>query len=269
VAEPVDQVSPGAWWEAFPVNWAERDPASLSYFSKLSDSFAVLMIDSNIYGTVPAAISPPATNGKVREKTLTWMADILENARAEGITVLPVIHHNLLSHNALLNAGYVLDNASAVRDVLTKYDVTLDLTAHTHMQSITSEDGLTEVTTESFAINDSTIGQIDVTPSEMNYSVLKLKQPAAQRKATEKIFYDDGLAMAKRSLGHDATESSKDFIAKLNVAYFNGDVKPGEFDDNPELTYIRGLKDRDFLQRYIDSILESSSKSNTAVSIKR
>jgi hypothetical protein len=269
VAEPVDQVSPGAWWDAFPVEGAERDPASLSYFSKISDSFAVLMIDSNIYGNAPAAISPPPTNGKVRDKTLTWMADILDHARTEGVTVLPVIHHNLLSHNALLNAGYVLDNADAVRDLFAKYDVTLDLTAHTHMQSISSEGGLTEITTESFAINDSTIGQIEVSPEAMAYTVLKLKQPATQRKAVEKIFYADGLAMGKRSLGHDATDASKALIAKINVDYFNGDIQPGEFDDDPALTYIRGLKNRDFLQHYLDSILATSDQSNVSVTVKK
>jgi hypothetical protein len=227
------------------------------------------MVDSNSYGTEVSPIQPPATAGKVRAATLTWMAGILKHARAQGVTVLPVIHHNLLSHNAFLNDGYVLDNAADVRELFAKYGVKVDLTAHTHMQSIKSEDGLTEVTTESFAINDSTIGQIEVTPDKMVYSVLKLKQPDAQRKATEKIFYDDGLAMGKRSLGHDATDASKAFIARLNVAYFNGDIKPGEFDDDPALTYIRSLKDRTFLQRYLDSILETSAQSNTTVTVKR
>ncbi|MCD8082713.1 MAG: metallophosphoesterase, partial [Clostridiales bacterium] len=72
-----------------------RDPDSLSYVYPVDATHWLLMIDSCQYE------DGNQVNGRIRPETLRWLSAHLQVAKENGIQVLPVAHHNLLSESRL------------------------------------------------------------------------------------------------------------------------------------------------------------------------
>ena len=64
-------------------------PDSLSYLYVLNDTTWMLMLDSCIYAP------ENEVDGEIKEGTMLWIEQCLKEAYAQGITVIPVAHHNL------------------------------------------------------------------------------------------------------------------------------------------------------------------------------
>ena len=63
-------------------------PDSLSYLVELNDTTWLMMLDTTV------CEPENEVYGEIKEGTLEWMEECLKEAYAEGITVIPVGHHN-------------------------------------------------------------------------------------------------------------------------------------------------------------------------------
>lgn len=158
--EEADMVDPSEFYDIyrqFGYDQARsRDEDSLSYVYELDQKNWLLMLDSAQYEPINKV------GGRIKEETLVWMKNQLEEARQQGITVIPIAHHNLLKESILYPADCTLENSQDVIDLLESYRVPLYISGHLHLQKIKKykpEPGerddvyhISEVVADSFAI---------------------------------------------------------------------------------------------------------------------
>jgi 3',5'-cyclic AMP phosphodiesterase CpdA len=73
----------------------ERDPASLSYVAALQSDLWLIAIDGCVYNT--GGETPP-TYGAISEATASWVVAKLQQAKAQNIRVVGMMHHALVEH---------------------------------------------------------------------------------------------------------------------------------------------------------------------------
>ncbi len=135
-----------------------RDPDSLSYIAKLSDSVWAVMLDVNA-NSVPGFVMPA---------TLTWLEKQLQAAQRASVTVIGVSHQTLLNHYGIFSQGVVIGNAEKLQELYKKYGVRLNLSGHTHLQHIMApEDGPMEIVTASMAVAPGYYGVITLDGKEL------------------------------------------------------------------------------------------------------
>ncbi len=91
-------------------------------------------------------------SGRLEADQLRWLEDTLATCDSELIMVM--IHHNVLEHipgqsRHRMGQRYMLDNASELLALLRAADVPLIFTGHLHIQDVTQQGGITEITTGS------------------------------------------------------------------------------------------------------------------------
>lgn len=133
-----------------------RDEASLSYVYELDKKNWLLMLDSAEYEPLNKV------GGRIREKTLEWMKQQLDEAERLGVHVIPVAHHNLLKESILYPLDCTLENSQEVIGLLESYRLPLYISGHMHLQRIKKqkpEPGepedmyhINEIVSDSFAI---------------------------------------------------------------------------------------------------------------------
>ncbi|WP_460640501.1 metallophosphoesterase [Lacrimispora brassicae] len=147
-----------------------RDEDSLSYVYELDEKNWLLMLDSAQYEPLNKV------GGKIKDETLVWMKKQLEEARRQGITVIPIAHHNLLKESILYPTDCTLENSQNVIELLESYRVPLYISGHLHLQRTKkhkpepgeSEDAyhISEVVADSFAISPCRYGVLQWTEDE-------------------------------------------------------------------------------------------------------
>lgn len=105
-----------------------RDEDSLSYVYELDKKNWLLMLDSAQYEPLNKV------GGRIRKNTLKWMEKQLEEAKDQGVTVIPIAHHNLLKESILYPSDCTLENSKEVIDLLEAYRVPLYISGHLHLQ---------------------------------------------------------------------------------------------------------------------------------------
>lgn len=133
-----------------------RDETSLSYVYALDDTHWMMMLDSCQYE------DGNRVNGRIRPGTLAWMREQLSQAREEGISVVPVAHHNLLSESRLYTTECTMENHNEVVALLEEFEIPVYFSGHLHAQRIkkhkaepgTEPDayGVTEIVVSPFSI---------------------------------------------------------------------------------------------------------------------
>ena len=114
-----------------------RDSSSLSYMYKVNDNLYIIMIDSNGYG-----------QNYLQQESYNWLEQQLEYVKKQNAKAITVTHQNIYAQNELLVFGYQLYDGDKLKDLLTKYKVTLNLSGHVHMQHYI-KDKLTEIASSS------------------------------------------------------------------------------------------------------------------------
>ena len=109
---------------------AARDSDSFSYVYSLSDDVELMFLDANT----------PADPGSILDSTLTWAKKQLAWAKEDGKTVITVTHQSLLAQNKFMTKGFIINNHDKLETLLRKYGVTLNLSAHIHIQHSVEED---------------------------------------------------------------------------------------------------------------------------------
>lgn len=107
-----------------------RDEASFSYVYPLRESIWLMLLDTAQYDPLNIV------DGAVRQETISWMKENLEQARAAGIQVIVSGHHNLLQESRMFTTMCVLENSSQVVELLEEYQIPLYISGHLHLQRI-------------------------------------------------------------------------------------------------------------------------------------
>lgn len=144
-----------------------RDPDSLSYVFPVDAGHWLLMIDSCQYEDYNHV------NGRLKQETLAWLEVHLKVAKAHGIQVVPVAHHNLLSESRLYKTECTLENYDKVIALLERYEVPLYVSGHLHAQRIkkhrpepgTPKDayGISEIVLSPYAMPPNQYGELSWT----------------------------------------------------------------------------------------------------------
>ena len=271
---------------------SSRDTHSLSYMAKPFTKLWFLMIDSNIYEKNGEGKGAPKTGGVIPKETLEWIDKELAAAHSAGVQVIPVMHHNLLTHHEFNPDGFVVDNASDLKAIFNQYDnVTLGFSGHIHTQQIATEKmsadrSYTEIVNGAFSVYPSTIGKLTMSPNDYHYqqTALKADEWAAQSGQTnpdllhhqnymKQVFDDSTRIMTHQSL-YDESWYTKEVgdelssvLAPLNLAYFSGDKIPESYISDTVLTskayqQLQTNSSSNFLLNYIDMVIKETTHAN-------
>ena len=222
-----------------------RDEASLSYAYALDEKNWVLMLDSAQYDPVNHV------EGRIKEETLIWMREILQEAKEQDIFVLPVAHHNLLSQSRMYTIQCVMENNLQVADLLEEYGCPLFLSGHLHVQRIhkfkrepgipDEAYGIQEIVTDALSIPPCQYGWLEwKEDGSLEYSTAAVNVSAwAARTGNENpdlLNFEDWsyryirslitiqIASSIRNLGDEITQSMAGLYAGVYMDYYAGRV---------------------------------------------
>lgn len=105
-------------------------PDSLSYLVELNDTTWLMMLDTTV------CEPENEVYGEIKEETLEWMEECLKEAYAEGITVIPVGHHNLQRLSRVYVEECVIENCDEVLELFERYLTPVYFSGHLHTQKV-------------------------------------------------------------------------------------------------------------------------------------
>ena len=134
-----------------------RDSSSLSYVYQLDDHTRILMLDTCQYE--PRNL----VGGMIKTETYDWIERQLNEADADGMSVLPVAHHNLLDESKVYADNCTIEHSEYLIDLLEARNIPLFLSGHLHVQHYMQHDdiGIYEIVTSSLATPPCQYGVLD------------------------------------------------------------------------------------------------------------
>lgn len=168
------EISPMFWKSIFSKSYRcaeNKDNSSLAYSVQLNPNYYLLMLDSNYYGKEETT-EAPHTRGAIGKKQLKWIEGQLKYASKNNLRPIIFMHHNLYAHNPAVDRGYVLDDATEIRRLCSRYNVKLAFSGHIHAQNIMPPQGTTpttEIVTSSFCSNDQGYGVVRIHQHHITY----------------------------------------------------------------------------------------------------
>lgn len=222
------------------------DPDSLSYVAALNADTRLLMLDFNTRHD-PCGVS---------EATLNWVEEQLKSARDAGQRVLAAGHQNIFQLT-VFRAGYVIQNAERLAELLRRYGVTLYLSGHLHCQHWKTEAGLTEIATSALSVSPCQYGVLTAAGESLRYETREADVAAwsrAQGRTEEELldfprwaadFFDSrnradtAETLALFGFTKDEIERMTEYLVRLNRAYFSGDLRDAaSLDPTGEITAL-------------------------------
>lgn len=116
----------------------DRDLRSLSYVAEPIPGLRILALDSTARGT-----GTPVDGGRIGEDTLAWATWQIAAARASGVEIIGMMHHQLVEHfsdQATSFPGYVVDDHRRVQRTLAEAGLRVILTGHFHATDVAASD---------------------------------------------------------------------------------------------------------------------------------
>ncbi len=134
-----------------------RDSSSLSYVYQLNDHLRILMLDTCQYE--PRNL----VGGMIKTETYDWIERQLNEADADGMSLLPVAHHNLLDESKIYVDNCTIEHSEYLIDLLEARNIPLFLSGHLHVQHYMQHNdiGIYEVVTSSLATPPCQYGVLD------------------------------------------------------------------------------------------------------------
>jgi len=222
------------------------DTDTLSYVVDLNDDTRLLMLDYNTRHD-PCGIS---------DRSLEWVEEQLKAARDAGLHVLAAGHQNIF-RLSVFRAGYVIDKAEQLAELLRDYGVTLYLSGHLHCQHWKTEDGLTEIASSALAVSPCQYGVLTVSGDKLRYqtketdiSAWAKEQGRTEAELLDFPAYAAGFFDARNRASTAETlslfnftpeevERMTEYIVRLNRAYFSGDMRAAaSFDPDGEIAAL-------------------------------
>ena len=201
-----------------------RDSDSFSYVYALTDDVELMFLDANT----------PAAPGSVPDSTLAWAKKQLAWAKEDGKTVITVTHQSLLAQNKFMTKGFIISNHSNVESLLRKYGVTLNLSAHIHIQHTVTEDGLTDIATGCASVAPLRYGILNIGTDRSQWEYIPGHLEILQQEATDRFTTCMTRQIADTLTGRDIPEEDFDYMVEfmmdLNRAYFAGEITDSDVD---------------------------------------
>ena len=201
-----------------------RDSDSFSYVYALTDDVELMFLDANT----------PAAPGSVPDSTLAWAKKQLAWAKQDGKTVITVTHQSLLAQNKFMTKGFIISNHSNVESLLRKYGVTLNLSAHIHIQHTVTEDGLTDIATGCASVAPLRYGILNIGMDRSQWEYIPGHLEILQQEATDRFTTCMTRQIADTLTGRDIPEEDFDYMVEfmmdLNRAYFAGEITDRDVD---------------------------------------
>ncbi len=238
------------------------DRDSLSYIYPLNDELRILMLDLNTDHDFCG----------LSEKSLIWVEEQLKNAQAAGTRVLAAGHQNIFQHS-IFQGGYVISGADQLASLFRKYNVTLYLSGHLHIQHILEQDGMTEIATSALCSYPCQYGILEFSGDSVCYKTKRLDMAEWARKngITDPVFQnfqDAAASYMSEHLNSSLPESindifwkrKTDYLKELNLAYFSGDLRGLESLDPDGSIAKLWLQPNDMTSMYVGSVLRDQGK---------
>ncbi len=272
---------------------ASRDAKSLSYVSKVSEDLWVLMLDTNLY---EQNTDYPVTNGVLKKSTLDWARLIGEEAKAENVEILGVMHHNLYNHSELLHEGFTIGNSKDVFEALKDTGVNLVLSGHIHVQDIASDINNTvyDIVTSGFIVYPVTYGELKYSKENgFNYETQTVDVEGWAKSTnnpdehllnfnekSKEQFYNSSysgvyqMLLETGKVTDDEAKQMADTMAILNVHYFGGTVSELNEELGYDIEETEGYKlwvehQDEFFSSYVLSMEESKTKATTKLELSK
>lgn len=261
-----------------------RDSSSLSYLYALDGRNWLMLLDSCQYDPVNKV------EGRLRESTLAWMDEQLARAKEEGVLVIPIAHHNLLSQSRMYTTQCAMENNGEVIDLLQKYRLPLFFSGHLHVQRMRKHKaepgvpegayGIAEIVTDALSIPPCQYGYIRwEEDGSITYETQAVDVSAWARKTGSHNpdlldFEDWSLHYLERlisrqirgmvtNLGEDAESSMAATYAEVYMDYYAGrkiDAE-GVRSTRGYRWWVRNMPDS-YLIRELDAMIEDSDRDN-------
>lgn len=224
-----------------------RDSKSLSYSYDLGPSMRLLMLDTCQY--TPRS----RVGGMIKTETYQWIEKQLEEARDQGVILLPVAHHNLLDQSKVYVDDCTIEHSSELIDMLEGDNISLFLSGHLHVQHFMQNNdiGIYEIVTSSLSTPPCQYGVLEYMEDETfsyNTNKVNIEKWAKKRQirdenlinfntyslsALNRIFYNQSYDAMKDSREEEAgeifvqlTEKEKQQMSKayadMNEACYGG-----------------------------------------------
>ncbi len=116
-----------------------KDPNSLSYAVNLAPDVQLIAIDSCIYA---ASNTKPVTGGDISGLKLQWIESQIKSAKAEGKTVIGMMHHGIVPHfttEPVDFPGFVVNNYAALQNTFSNLGLQIMFTGHFHAQDLAGQ----------------------------------------------------------------------------------------------------------------------------------
>lgn len=229
-----------------------RDSKTQSYMAAPAPHVRLLMLDTCLYRSNERLRKPELT-GIIPSSTQRWIREVVKEARKEGADVLPVMHHNLLSHNDLSGKEYQIINHQEIVSLFQELNLPLVLSGHVHLQHISATDeAVAEESSSSSTIYDVATSALSVYPHQYGFLRHDAKEQSwkyftvpvevekwAKHTGAEdnrllsfnqyakQYFEDFTRRMVREELlqehySHDEMESMSEFMVQMNNDYFAG-----------------------------------------------
>ena len=194
----------------------KRDAKTLSYVYELNDHLWFLVLDANSL----------TSRGSIPGETLSWMDEVLSESEEKGITVIAMSHQNVLIQSEMMYMGYVLDNHSAVENILRDHGVNLVISGHSHLQHTAESDGLTDICCESLSVYPLQYGLIDYNTGSREFThklaTLGILEQESFDRFEETVLRMVSAEAEKASDDEAIQKEMEEFAVQINAAYFSG-----------------------------------------------
>lgn len=222
-------------------NSLERDESSLSYLAEINENTRLLAFDSNRYDENTAT---SISSGRIRDETMAWAINILEEAKEQDIRIIGMMHHGLVEHmpyQSVFFSDYLIDDWQNKADMLADAGLEVIFTGHFHSNDVTLRNSpagnvIYDVETASLAQYPFAYRIMNLSNSELSIDTRFITSVPSninlERDYKEKLeTITRRVAQGKLgSLGLPIPEDFKnvlaDLMVKLNIAHVKGDEKP-------------------------------------------
>jgi 3',5'-cyclic AMP phosphodiesterase CpdA len=146
-----------------------QDPVGLSYVAEPAPKLRLLMLDSSQYAR-NRELGYPETGGALSPATRSWIRNVAEAARKDGVLLAAAMHHSLMDHHSMVNQGFTVAEAGSLRELLASLGINFILTGHIHAQDIsvreTASGPIYDIATSALAVYPHQIGVLHLIPEE-------------------------------------------------------------------------------------------------------
>ena len=256
------------------------DNDTLSYIYEISEDKWLMMLDTN-QSKYNEEFGMNIVGGSIYENTYKWMEENLRYAQENDIEVISVSHHNLLVHNKLFKLSYTLFNNEEIIDLLTKYNVKLNMSGHLHIQSIKNtiknEKEFYDISSGSLLDYGNRIGILDIYSDYLKYESKKIdfidssldfnkySYDAFYNKYYNKSIYRNEVRF------NDKASEVTSLLSEINCYYFDGDYVNINKVIKKNKSLIKLIKEntQNYENDYISTIIEVDKENQHSLLIKR